>query len=123
MPELVAEVEQVAAVVAREHAPLGVEVRDVGDIGAQPHLCAGVIRVDLEWAEEPAERQLLFIGHRLLGEDEDTVEIESRFDLDKDFGCQNPREVDPAHLGAEGRVKRGYLYCHPAAPRKPVTVI
>ena len=55
MPELVAQVEQVAAVVPRQHAPLGIEVRDVGDVGAQAHLGAGVVRIDLERPKEPAE--------------------------------------------------------------------
>jgi hypothetical protein len=33
----------VAGVVARRHPPLGVKVRDVGDIGAQPHLGTGIV--------------------------------------------------------------------------------
>ena len=123
MPELVAEVEQVAAVVTRQHPPFGVEVGNVGDIGAQPHLGAGIVRIDLERAEQPAERQLLFVAHRLLREDEDAVAVEGRFDLGKDFGHHRPGEVDAAHFGAESRVKRSYLYRHVAAPRKRVTVI
>ena len=123
MPQLIAEIEKIAAVVAREHPAFGIEVRDVGDIGAQTHLGAGVIRIDLERAEQPAEGELLLVAHRLPRHDEDAVAVEGRFDLGKDFGCQSPREVDPAHLGAEGRVKRVYLYRHLAAPRKQVTVI
>jgi hypothetical protein len=37
-------------------------------------------------AEEPAEGELLLVGHRLLGEDEDAVAMERRLDLGKDFG-------------------------------------
>ena len=118
MPELIAEIEQVAAVVARQHPAFGVEVRDVGDIGAQPHLGAGIVRIDLERAEQLAEGELLFVGHRLLGEDEDAVAVEGRFDLGKDAGRHRPREVDPAHFGAEGRVKRSYLYRHVCCPEK-----
>ena len=110
MPELVAQVEQVAAVVARQNPPLGVEVGNIGDIRAQPHLGAGIVRIDLERAEQLTEGELLLVAQRLLRKDEDPVAIESRFDLGKDFGCHWPREIDPAHFGAEGRVKWSYLY-------------
>jgi hypothetical protein len=112
VPELVAEVEQVAAVAARQHLPLGIKVGDVGDIGAQPHLGTGIVRVHLERTEKAAEGELLFVAQRLLRKDENAVAIESRFDLGKDIGCQSPRDVDPAHFGAECRVKRSYSYRH-----------
>src|SRR5438105_8605410 len=116
MPELVAQVEQVAAVVARQNPPLGVEVGNIGDIRAQPHLGAGIVRIDLERAEQLAEGELLLVAQRLLREDEDAVAVEGRVDLGKDFWCQCPGEVDPAHFGAEGRVKRSYLYRHVCWP-------
>src|SRR6516162_9110969 len=48
VPELVTEVEQIASVIPFQDPPFGVEVGDVGDVGAQPHLGAGIVRVDLE---------------------------------------------------------------------------
>ena len=123
MPELVAEVEQVAAVVARQHPSFGVEVGDVGDIGAQPHLGAGVVRIDLERAEQPAEGELLLVGHRLLREDEDAVAVEGRLDLGKDFGRHRAGQVDAAHFGAESRVKRGHLDRHVAPHARAIPVI
>ena len=62
MPELVTEVEQIASVIPCQDPPFGVEVGDVGDVGAQPHLGAGIVRVDLERPEQPAKRQLLLVG-------------------------------------------------------------
>jgi hypothetical protein len=123
MPELIAKVEQLAAIVTRQHPPFGVEVRDIGDIGAQPHLGAGIVRVDLERAKQAAEGELLLVAHGLLRKDEDAGPVEGGFDLGKNFGCHCQGEIDPAHLGAEGRMKPGYLYCHLAAPRTRVTVI
>ena len=107
VPELVADVEQIAAVVPRQHLPFGVEVGNVGDIGAQPHLCAGIVRIDLERSEEPAERQLLLVGHRLVRKDEDAVTIEGCVDLGKDLGHHRPGQIDAAHLGAESRDEAG----------------
>ena len=67
-------------------SPFGVEVGNVGDVRAQPHLCAGIVRINLERAEEPAKRQLLLVAHRLVRKDEDTVTIECCVDLGKDLG-------------------------------------
>jgi hypothetical protein len=86
VPQLVAEVKEVAAVVAGQYPPLGVKVRDVRDIGAQPHLGAGIVRVDLERPEEPAESELLLVGHPLPRKDEDAVAVEGRIDLGEDIG-------------------------------------
>src|SRR5207247_1902662 len=115
MPELVAEVEQVAPVVAREHPSFGVQVGNVGEVRPQAQSRAGIIWIDFEGAEEPAEGKLLIVAHRLLGEDENSVMVEGRLDLGKDLGHYRPGEIDAAHFGAEGRVKRGYLDRH-AAP-------
>ena len=52
----------------------------------QPHLGAGIVRIDLERAEQLAEGELLLVAYRLLGEDEDAVAVEGRLDLGKDFG-------------------------------------
>jgi len=112
----VADVEQVAAVVARENPSFRVEVGDVGDVGAHAQLGAGVVRIDLERAEEPAEGKLLPVGHRLPRKDKDAVTIERRVDLGKDFGHYRAREIDAAHLGAEGGMKRGQRDRHWAAP-------
>ena len=84
----------------------------------QPHLGAGIVRVDLERAEQLAEGELLLITHRRLGEDQDTVAIEGRFDLGKGFGCHCQGEVDPAHFGAECRVKRSYFCRHVCWPER-----
>jgi hypothetical protein len=86
VPKLVAEVEEVAEVVACQYPSLRVEVRNVGDVRAQAHLGPGIVRVDLERAEEPAEGQLLLVGDRLPGEDEDSVTVESRLDLGERLG-------------------------------------
>ena len=91
--------------------------------GAQPHLCAGIVRVDLERPEEPAERQLLLVGHRLLRKDQDAVTVEGRVDFGKDFGDDRTGQIDPAHLGAEAGVKRGELDNDKAAPGKHLPVI
>jgi hypothetical protein len=107
VPELVADVEQIAAVIPRQHLPFGVEVGDLGDVGAQPHLCAGVIRIDLERAEQLAERQLLLVGHRLLRKDQDAVAIECCVDLSKELGHYWVGQIDAAYLGAESGMKRG----------------
>ena len=116
MPELVADVEKVAAVVPRQHASFGVQVGNVGDIGAQPHPCAGIVRIDLERPEQPAERQLLFVGHRLLGKDEDGVAREGRLDLGEYLGRHQPGQINSPYLGTERWVKRGYLDRHVAPP-------
>ncbi len=87
-------------VVARQHPSLRVEVGNVGDIGAQPHLSAGIVRVDFEGAEQLAEPQLLFVAHRLLREDEDAMAVEGRFDLDEDVGQHWTGEIDAAYFGA-----------------------
>ena len=123
MPQLVAEVEQIAAVVARRYPALGIEVRDVGDIGAQPHLGAGIVRIDFERAEEPAEGELLLVGNRLLREDEHAVAVEGRLDLGKDSGITGRRQIDAADLGAEGRMKRGQLDRHIAPHPRAISII
>src|SRR5215471_11642567 len=114
MPQLVAEIEQVAAVVPCEHLPFGIEVGDVGDIRAQPHLGAGIVWIDLERPEEPTERQLLFVAHRLPGKHKDTVAIEGCVDLREDLGHYRAGQIDAADFGAESRVKRSYRYRHVA---------
>ena len=88
------------------------------DIGAQPHLGAGIVRIDLERAKQAAERQLLFVVHRLLREDQDAVAVEGRFDLDKDAGQHRLRQVNAAQFGAECRVKRSNLYRHVCCPER-----
>ena len=110
MPELVAEIEQIAAVIARQHPPLGIEVRNVGDVGAQPHFCAGIIRIDLERAKKAAKGELLLVAHRLLREDEDCVAVERRLDLGEDAGHDRTGEIDTPQLGAKTRMK--WLHCN-----------
>jgi hypothetical protein len=118
VPQLIAEVEQVTAVVARQQPAFGIEVGNVGDIEAQPHLGAGIVRIDLERAEQLAEHQLLFVAHRLIREDEDSVAVEGRFDLGKDAGQHRLRQVNAAQFGAECRVKRSNLYRHACCPER-----
>ena len=107
-----------STIVAREHPTIGVKIGNIGDIRAQPHLGAGIVRIDLEWPEQLAQGELLLVSYRLLGEDQDAEAVEGRFDLGKNFGCQCPGQVDPADFGAEGRVKRSYLYRHVYCPEK-----
>src|SRR5215472_6946867 len=123
VPELVAEVEQVATVIPRKDTPLGVEVRDVRDVRAQPHLRAGVIRIDLERTKEPAESELLFVGHGLARKHKNAVTAEGRVDLGEDPRGHRTGDLDPAHFGPESRVKRAELDRHRAAPERRVTVI
>ena len=52
-------------------------------------------------------RRSVLIAHRLLRKDEDAVAIEGCVDLGKDLGHHRTGQIDAAHLGAEGRVKRG----------------
>jgi hypothetical protein len=105
MPQLIAEVEQIAGVVTCQHPALGIEVRDVGDIGAQPHLGAGVVRIDFQWAEQLAEGELLLIVYRLARKDKNAEAVEGRLDLGKDFGRHRTRQVDAAQFGSECRVQ------------------
>ena len=56
--------------------------------------------------QEPAERQLLLVGYRLLRKHEDAVTAERCVDLGKDLGHHRAGEVDAAHLGAKRRMKR-----------------
>jgi hypothetical protein len=112
VPELVAEVEEISGVVTRENPPSGVEVGDVGNIGAQPHLGAGIVRVDLERAEQPAESELLLVGQRLLRKDEDAAAVEGGLDLGKDRRRERTGEIDAAQFGAERRVERGHFDRH-----------
>jgi hypothetical protein len=120
VPELVTEIKQIAGVVTRQHPPFRVEVGDVGDIGAQPYLGAGIIRIDFERTEQLAEGELLLVGYRLLRKDEDAVAVERRLDLGEDFGQHWAPQVDAAQFGAECRVKRSDLYRHVAGPRESV---
>src|SRR5215471_3299601 len=116
MPQLVADVEQVAAVITRKNPTFGVQVGNVGDIGTQPHLGAGIVRIDLERPEQPAERQLLLVGHRLLRKDEDGVAREGRLDLGKYLGRHQAGQINPPYLGTERWMKRALFDCHVAPP-------
>ncbi len=107
-----------STIVAREHPTIGVKIGNIGDIRAQPHLGAGIVRIDLEWPEQLAQGELLLVSYRLLGEDQDAEAVEGRFDLGKNFECQCPGQVDPADFGAEGRVKRSYLLSTCLLPRE-----
>ncbi len=108
MPELVAEVVEAAQIIGRHHAPVGIEIRNIGELGLlqPPPAIPGIDRRGLERAEQPAERDLLLVRDGLVREDEDGIAVERRLDLGEHPRCDCLREVDATDLGAETRMKR-----------------
>jgi hypothetical protein len=72
-----------------------------------PPAIAGIDQRVLERAEQPAERDLLFVRDGLVREDEYGITVERRRDLSEDARCDRLREVDAADLGAKTRMEVG----------------
>ena len=94
MPQLIAEVEQPAAVVARQRLMIPAEVRDVVHQRVKPmllRLCDIAASRVLDLAEIAGERDLLIVGDVLVVEDEDRVTIHPGLDC----SCLVPRQGQP----------------------------
>jgi hypothetical protein len=65
-------------------------------VRAQPHLGASVVRVDFERAEGPAEGELLLVGQRLFGEDEDAAAISAKTSGTTGRVSSTPRSLAPS---------------------------
>jgi len=76
VPEAIAGIVDGALVVGVEDAVLLVHVRDVGDARVVDAALAVLAEAHLEQAEALAERDLLVVGERLLGEDHHRVAME-----------------------------------------------
>src|SRR6202012_4285820 len=79
-----------------------IDVRDIGDlpVGEAPRL-ASIVRIDLERAEQEAERDLLLVAERLVREHQHGVAVEGRLDLGKEIVRHRIPEIDAADLGAD----------------------
>jgi len=91
MPELVAEIEHAAAVVARHHLVVLAEIGDVGDVEGQPALAVlHDMAADgaLDLAEIAAEGELLLVGDRLVVEHQHGVAIHPRLDQRRRVGAE-----------------------------------
>jgi hypothetical protein len=100
VPEHVAEAEQAAAIVARQHLVVAAEIGDVGDLGRQPALLLPVDPVRSRVFERPemaAERQLLLVVDLLVPKHHHRKAVhalDNRGDLVR---TDRPRQVDTVH--------------------------
>ncbi len=133
MPEAIAEAEQPAPVVAREHVLVLVQVRDVGKRGGQPQLVgraqAGADGV-LDVTQAAREGQLLLVVERLVVEDQHRVAVHAGVDLRDLLGGERAGQVETVDLGGEagpdlakrdahrGASWRFGRHCSPAGTRR-----
>jgi len=107
MPQLVAEIEHAAAVVARQQLAVLVEIGDVGHVEGQPTLAilhdmtAGDA---LDLAEIAAEGELLLVGDRLVVEYQDGVAVHGSLDRRRLLGGERLAQIDAVDLADEDRM-------------------
>jgi hypothetical protein len=107
MPQLVAEVEQTAAIVARQRLVIVAEVRHVVDQRIEPlllrpgHIAAGRV---LDLTEIAAERDLLLVGNILAMKHQDRIAVHPGLDCHGFIGRESPAQIDPRDLADEDRM-------------------
>src|SRR3954462_10117525 len=123
MPELVAQVEQPAAVIASQRTMIRAQMRDIvhqwmkplfvrlGDIAA-----SGI----LDFTEVAAERDLLLVNNVLVVKDEDGITVHPGLDR-LDIGARQRRsQIDPGHLADKNRVDLADSNRHRTNSRKTI---
>ena len=103
MPQPVAQLEHAQAAVRVPDLVVGVQVGDIGDLGAHAQRRIGPIHADrrLERAEEFRERQVLVDAQVLVGKHQDRVLPERLAQRVGRGGVHGCRQVDVADLGGE----------------------
>jgi hypothetical protein len=107
VPELVAEVEQAAAVVARHRLMVLTEVRDVVHQRTEPLLVIlgyGAAGRILDLAEISGEVDLLLVGDFLVMEDQYRIAIHPLVDCGDLAARQRAAQIDPADLADKDRM-------------------
>jgi len=109
MPQPVAELEEPDPVLGGNDGAALVEVREIGDAGANPRIAifadmAGRL-VALQLAEMPGERDLLRVAEILVAEHQHGVAVHAGLDRGDLVGRERLGTVDTADLTGKGRVE------------------
>ena len=123
MPELVAEIEQPAAVVARQRPVVLAEIGHVVHQRVEPlfvrlrDIAAGRV---LDLAEIAREGDLLLVGDVLIVKHEDGVAVHPGLDRRDLVRGQRPTQIDPGHFADKHRMNLADRNGHRKHSRKPL---
>src|SRR6476660_3898221 len=108
MPQAIAEIEQMGAVILRQRLAVLAEVGDVVEAGCQPVvflLGDGAAARMFALAEIQSERQLLLVGDVLVVKQQHGIFVHAGFDVGRFLRRQGLAQIDARNLAEEMRVK------------------
>ncbi len=126
MPQAIAEIEQMSAVVARQRLAVLAEVGDVVEPGLQPRVLGfddiAAARI-FALAEIQRKGQLLLVGQVLIVEQQHGVFIHAGLDIPGLLLCQRLAQIDARYLAEKIRVKLPDRDRHGVSPDRGDAVI